>query len=246
MKATFVKNDENLTDQSTRVGFAKNDSKTTYIPINIEKSAVLTNQKFMDAGIDEKYVLTRTGLLGFNMKISRSKICVIPAANDVVACINKNIGTVIASRSYVEEHADRVKIARTIAYHFLGKISLIYAYGFKTTRNPGFEKVQVAYNNLFRATGLRASTPQAALNSCFGTSLENFARHSVINDGFKMMKHHDIVITDVLDRTSCIRPNGIFAVDGTFMNFFARKFNEFDLENRKKLLSVILYRLNHT
>ena len=131
-----------------------------------------------------------------------------------------------------------MKIARTIAYHFLGKISLIYAYGFKTTRNPGFEKVQVAYNNLFRATGLRASTPQRALNICFGTSLENFARHSVINDGFKMMRHHDIVITEVLDRrTNSIRHNGIFAVDGTFMHFFARKFNEFDLENRKKLAS---------
>ena len=224
-------NDDRLTEQSTRVGFAKNVSKTTYIPINITKEEVIK-----EGNIDKKYVLTNTGILGCNFRVENSRFDMGPAANDVIQSMHANYDTIRQSQYYVADHHDRCKIARRIVYSFLGKISLIYAYGFKQTRNEAFDRVQVAVNHLFRATGLRASTPQWALDKCFGTSLEKFATQCVIIDGFKLVEH--LNLTDLYDRTNKIRPRGVFAQTGTFSEFFAIKFNGLDTETRLKLIDV--------
>ena len=226
-----LENNDRLTEQSTRVGFAKNLSKTTYIPINITKEEVIRVGK-----IDKKYVLTKTGILGCNFRVENSKFDMGPAANDVIQSMHANYDTIRQSQYYVADHLDRCKIARRIVYSFLGKISLIYAYGFKQTRNEAFDRVQVAVNHLFRATGLRASTPQWALDKCFGTSLEKFATQCVIIDGFKLVEH--LNLTDIYHRNNKIRPRDVFAQPGTFSEFFAIKFNGMDTDTRTKLIDI--------
>ena len=224
-------NESRLKEQSTRVGFALNASKTTYIPVNV------TKQEVIDIGkIDAKYVLTKTGILGFNFRIENSGFDVMPAANDIIQSMHSNYDTIRQSQYYVENHLDRCIIARRIVYSFLGKISLIYAYGFKQTRNEAFDKVQVAVNHLFRATGLRSSTPQRLLDKCFGTSLENFATQCVIIDGFKLVEH--LNLTEIYDRNNRIRRRGVFAVADTFAEFFAIKFNGLDSDKRNKLVDT--------
>ena len=235
-------NDEHLTKQATQIGLAKNVKKTTYIPVNFPKKHLI------DAGIDKKYVLTKTGILGFNFSCENKKISVVPAGNDIVCSIHAQIGTVFASQDYVADHLDRCKIARRIAYACLGKLSLVYAYGFKQTRNEAFEKVQVAINNLFRATGLRQNTPVQVLDKCFGTSLTDFATHRVLLDGFKLIDHYNLDRTEIFGRFNKIRlANNVFSEKDTFMAFFAMKFNNLDQDLRTKLINFngILPMKNH-
>ena len=219
------KNDSRLTEQAVRVGFAKNTLKTTYIPINLPKQLIIDND------IDAEYVLTETGILGFNFEIKNSKICTDPAAKDIVCSINQHLGTVHSTRTYVSDHLDRLKIARKLIYYHLGFISLVYAYGVKTSNNPGFQTIQVAVNDIIRATGLRRTTPQHILDKCFGTSLTDFARDSVIIDGVKEIKKRKW--ENVYDRLFKIRTSRLeLTVKGTFMKFFAEEWNKFDLESR--------------
>ena len=220
------KNNERLKEQAVRVGFAMNDLKTTYIPINFPK------QLMIDNGISAEHVLTETGILGFDFEVKNSKICIEPAARNIVCSLKQHLGTTHSTRTYVSNHFDRLKIARKLIYHHLGFISLVYAYGVKTSNNPGFQTIQVAVNDLIRATGLRRNTPQHILDKCFGTSLTDFARDSVIIDGKKEMMMREW--TDIYCRLYKIRTTRLeLTVKGTFMRFFANEWNSFDQESRK-------------
>ena len=231
-------NDNRLTEQAVRVGFAKNTLKTTYIPINFDKQIVIDN------GIDAEYVLTETGILGFNFEVKNSKICTDPAARDIVCSIKQHLGTIHSTRTYVSNHFDRLKIARKLVYYHLGFISLVYAYGVKTSNNPGFQTIQVAVNDIIRATGLRRNTPQHILDKCFGTSLTDFARDSVIIDGKKEMQMRDWTTTEIYDRLFKIRTTRIeLKVKGTFMRFFADEWNKFDPESRKSMAGFTIDQL---
>lgn len=231
------KNDDRLTEQAVRVGFKKNTLKTTYIPVNFPKSLVI------ESGIPEKYVVQSTGILGFNFNVINKKFCVLPAANDIVSSLNSHLQTVHSTRTYVANHLDRLKITRKLIYNHLGFISLVYAYGVKTSRNPGFQKVQVAVNDLIRATGLRPNTPQHVLDKCLGTSLTDFALHSVIIDGKKELIERNLE-PDIYDRIHKIRTTDIeFSVQGTFMNFFAEKWNNFDRNERQVMAELDITKL---
>ena len=120
----------------------------------------------------------------------------------------------------------------------------MYAYGVKTSNNPGFQTIQVAVNDIIRATGLRRNTPQHILDKCFGTSLTDFARDSVIIDGKKEMQMRDWTTTEIYDRLFKIRTTRLeLKVKGTFMRFFADEWNKFDPESRKSMASFTIDQL---
>ena len=224
-----VKNDERMTEQAVRVGFKKNTLKTTYIPVNFPKQLVI------DAGIDEDYVVQESDILGFEFLVKNSGFCVEPAAKKIISRLNSDLSTVHSCRNYINDHFSRVKLARKLIYHSMGRISLIYAYGFKISRNEVFEKVKVTVNTLIRATGLRYTTPQRILDQCLGTTLEHFALRATIINGFKQIKLQGL--GDIFGRNGKIRTTtGSLAVKNTFMNFFATKWNSFDKDDRLEML----------
>ena len=221
-------NDRRLNEQSVRVGFKKNELKTTYIPVNFSRQLVI------DQGIEPEFVLQETGILGFNFSVKNNGFCVQKAANDIISQMNSKLGTIHSSRSYINDHFKRVQLARKIIYFYLGRISLVYAYGLKQTQNPAFNSIRTVVNTLIRATGLRHNTPQEILDKCFGTTLEDFALHGVIINGLKQIKLQKL---DVFGRLNKIRTtDGALAIKGTFMNFFASKWNQLGTDTKREIL----------
>ena len=222
-----IENDIQLNKQSISVGFKKNETKTTFIPMNINK------QKFLDAGIEEKYILTETGILGFNFSVINSKFNVAQAASDTIASICQFLWMIHACRSYIESHETRVKIARTVIFYFLGNLPLIYVYGeLPSGKNDNLKRIQTKINDMIRATGLINTTPQLILDKCLGTSIADFCKQAVVCDALKLLKFYKIV---PFDRVNQIRSSGMFGLHGTYMHKFRKIWNEFEPELRAEL-----------
>ena len=225
-----ITNDMRLNSQAITVGFAKNEGKTTFIPVNIQKS------EFTDQGIDEDQVVSKSGILGFNFEFIDGKLNVTQAANDIISSLKQHLRTIHSTRTYLDNHLTRLKIARTCIYYHLMYLPLIYAYGEKPSGlNKSFERIQVAVNDLIRATGLVPSTPKRILNRCLGTKLVDFVKQQIICDGLKQLKFTN---ENPFDRCNQIRLSGNFRVAGTFMFKFRTVWNELDAETRKQFLEI--------
>lgn len=234
-----ISNDIRLNKQSIRVGFKKNEGKTTFIPLNIDK------QKLLNKGIDEKCILTDTNILGFEFTIVNSQFNVHKAADSIINSLSQHIKMIHASRSYFNDHEKRLKIARTVCYSYMGYLPLIYVYGEHprlTTdqteidqKNVSFKRVRTRVNDLIRATGLRNTTPQEVLDKCLGTNLVQFARQGVICDGLKLI---EIMKINPFVRLNKINSTGFFAVPGSFFRKFRLIWNNLTQEIRDKLLSL--------
>ena len=227
-------NDVELNKQSVSVGFMKNAGKTTFIPMNIPKS------ELVEHGIDDKSIKTTTDLLGFAIKVSENGFSVEKAASDIIWLIQSNLHIVHSSRDYIKSHLERVKLGRTIVFHRMTWIALIMVYGESKPvglnrygNNKLMDKIKVKVNDVFRATGLRKSTPVHVLEKCMGVDIITFAEHAVILNGLKAIRFESLD-QDCFDRISKIRPKGIFNVFGTMKNRFMRIWN--DLEHSKRTI----------
>lgn len=88
---------------------------------------------------------------------------------------------------------------------------------------------------MIRATGLRNTTPQEALDKCLGTNLMKFAEQGVICDGLKLLKFHDV---DPFDRLNKIRMTGLFRVPGTYLYKFRELWNKLEPGLRTELKNL--------
>ena len=226
-----IENDVRLNNQSITVGFAKNESKTTFIPVNMDK------QDFLDAGIDEEQILSKSGILGFNFEFKNGKLDVFQASKDIISSLNQHLRAIHSTRTYLpNQPVERLKIARTCIYYHLLFLPLIYAYGETPLGvNRAFDQVLVKINDLIRATGLVRTTPREILNQCLGTSVVDFVKQQIICDGLKQLQFSNC---NPFGRLNKIRSSGRFCVHGTFMNKFRTIWNDLDTDSRNSFLEM--------
>ena len=214
-------NEINLYNQSRTIGLKINEDKTTHIPFNIPDEDLVEN--------DLKPV-RETILLGLPFNATKTGISVKPASEMIIERLNKKARTMHAVRNYTTDIQLRVKIAKMLIYQCIGEIHLIKAYDSKSEKE--FRRIKVKVNDILRATGLSNKTPQLELDKVLGTSLENFATHSIILNG---LKHIGGCFANILDRTNKIR---LRYANGTYLNKFIHIWNELSSEMRKRIVSM--------
>ena len=220
---TAIDNELALKEQVVQVGFKLNSDKTKYIPFNMDDS-VLT-----DNGLDPLNIERSTCILGFPFEATMSGIDVTSATDMVLKRLRKKCITVHAARNYVSDKEVLVKIARTLIYHCIGEVHLIYAYD-KNGKN--YNRIRVQVNNILRATGLRSTTPTNVLDKVLGTSLKDFAEQGIIVNGLKIAQN-DSSLFDA--RLKEIRH---FFPPNTYINKFKELWNDFRHSQRSKILKM--------
>ena len=216
------RNEAALVVQSHQAGFALNDDKTTYIPYNVDDSAMV------DAGLK----ITRDGekceVLGFPYTATAKGFDVKPAADMIIKRLNSRAPSVHASREYFSDPEIRTRIAKSLIYFCIGELHLVLAYDTKS--NKQFERIRVKVNDLLRATGLRNTTPSTELDKVFGTNLRTFAEHGIIMNGLKAVAHDPTFF----DRTYSTRQR--FPAN-TYLSKFVELWIDLPYRTRKKIFN---------
>ena len=221
--STAIRNEIALKEQVVQVGFKLNADKTRYIPFNIDNNILVNN------GLDPLNIEKSSCLLGFPFEALTNGIDITPATEMILKRLRKKCITVHAARNYVSDKEVLVKIARTLIYHCIGEIHLIYAYD-KNGKN--FNRIRVQVNNILRATGLRSTTPTNVLDKVFGTSLKDFAEQGVIINGLKIAQDDPSIFDKRLkDIRHFFPPN-------TYINKFKELWNDFRSSQRSKILKM--------
>ena len=216
------RNEASLVIQSHQAGFALNDDKTTYIPYNVDDSAL------SDAGLK----VTRSGekceVLGFPYEATAKGFDVKPAADMIIKRLNSRAPSIHASREYFSDPEIRTKIAKSLIYFCIGELHLVLGYDNK--HNKQFERIRVKVNDLLRATGLRNTTPTAELDKVFGTNLRTFAEHGIIMNGLKAVAHDPTFF----DRTYSTRK---YFPENTYLAKFRELWVDLPYRTRKKIFN---------
>ena len=174
-KATIelaIQNEKALIHQVKQVGFKLNDTKTEYIPFNVE------SQMLVDAGLKTKNIKSgEITMLGIPFIPLINGIDIEPTANMIIKRLNQKIRTMHAIRGYVDDKDLLVKIARCLFHHCAGEVHIVRAY---EKGDKLFQRITIKANALIKAIGLTVRTPQKEVDRLMGTSLADFAGHAIL------------------------------------------------------------------
>lgn len=220
--AEKANNNENfLKNQSTALGFQLNDKKTEHIPFSASEHELAWNGIWM--GPESRHAK----ILGFKFITTKhKKIDTSPETHHIIQKLNSKLPKIHAVRNYFRNVSTRVKIARKFIYDSIGTLHIVL--GYSSNEKNELKKIQVATNNILRATGLCNTTPQLELDRVFGTNLRNFALQGLITNGIKNIHTYNLTF----DRTNSIRQRRTHHI---YMNKFITEWNILPNFLRKKL-----------